>query len=156
MINQMKLASLLLTLCFFSQGHASNENINWAAIRTEGQIVTANEVREYTDHMLVTENLQAALFKAADQDYEKFQLNRDKIINDSFSPALKRMAFIRLAQAIATKVTDRSFFRLTKDEFKKLKAAAGKELFPKLETAIKNLVDNLFNPKTKSSAYESC
>ncbi len=120
MINQMKLASLLLTLCFFNQGHASNENINWAAIRTEGQIVTASEVREYTDHMLVTENLQAALFKAADQDYEKFQINRDKIIHDSFSPALKRMAFIRLAQAIATKVTDRSFFRLTKDEFKKL------------------------------------
>ena len=31
-----------------------------------------------------------------------------------------------------------------KDEFKKLKAAAGKELFPKLEEAIQNLVDNLF------------
>lgn len=30
------------------------------------------------------------------------------------------------------------------DEFKKLKAAAGEELFPKLETAIQNLVDNLF------------
>jgi len=29
-------------------------------------------------------------------------------------------------------------------EFKKLRAAAGKELFPKLETAIQNLVDNLF------------
>jgi uncharacterized protein YukE len=29
-------------------------------------------------------------------------------------------------------------------EFKKLKAAAGQELFPKLETAIQNLVDNLF------------
>jgi uncharacterized protein YukE len=29
-------------------------------------------------------------------------------------------------------------------EFKKLKAAAGKELFPALETAIQNLVDNLF------------
>lgn len=29
-------------------------------------------------------------------------------------------------------------------EFKKLKAAAGEELFPKLETAIQNLVDNLF------------
>ena len=31
-----------------------------------------------------------------------------------------------------------------REEFKKLKAAAGKELFPKLETAIQNLVDNLF------------
>jgi len=31
-----------------------------------------------------------------------------------------------------------------KDEFKKLKAAAGKELFPRLEEAIQNLVDNLF------------
>lgn len=30
------------------------------------------------------------------------------------------------------------------DEFKKLKTAAGEELFPKLETAIQNLVDNLF------------
>jgi len=30
------------------------------------------------------------------------------------------------------------------DEFKKLRAAAGEELFPKLETAIQNLVDNLF------------
>ena len=30
------------------------------------------------------------------------------------------------------------------DEFKKLKASAGKELFPRLETAIQNLVDNLF------------
>jgi hypothetical protein len=29
-------------------------------------------------------------------------------------------------------------------EFRKLKAAAGKELFPRLETAIQNLVDNLF------------
>jgi phage-related protein len=29
-------------------------------------------------------------------------------------------------------------------EFKKLKAAAGRELFPRLETAIQNLVDNLF------------
>lgn len=31
-----------------------------------------------------------------------------------------------------------------KEEFKKLKAAAGKELFPRLETAIDNLVKNLF------------
>lgn len=31
-----------------------------------------------------------------------------------------------------------------REEFKKLKAAAGKELFPKLEEAIQNLVDNLF------------
>jgi hypothetical protein len=31
-----------------------------------------------------------------------------------------------------------------KDEFKKITAAAGKELFPKLEEAIQNLVDNLF------------
>jgi hypothetical protein len=30
------------------------------------------------------------------------------------------------------------------DEFKKLRASAGRELFPRLETAIQNLVDNLF------------
>jgi hypothetical protein len=116
----MKISSLILTLSFINQGYASNENINWAVIRTEREIVTAHEVREYIDHMLVTDNLQAALFKSTDQDYEKYQFNRDKLINDSFSSGLKKMAFIRLAQAIATKVTDRSFFKITKEEFKKL------------------------------------
>ena len=41
-----------------------------------------------------------------------------------------------------------------KDEFKALKAAAGEKLFPQLETAIQNLVDNLF-PKLKPLLTET-
>lgn len=41
-----------------------------------------------------------------------------------------------------------------KEEFKALRAAAGKDLFPQLETAIQNLVDNLF-PKLKPLLQET-
>jgi len=41
-----------------------------------------------------------------------------------------------------------------KDEFKALKAAAGEKLFPQLETAIQNLVDNLF-PRLKPLLTET-
>jgi phage-related minor tail protein len=55
---------------------------------------------------------------------------------DAFADAMKKLSpeaqkFVRFLMSI-------------QGEFKKLKAAAGRELFPRLETAIKNLVDNLF------------
>jgi phage-related protein len=55
---------------------------------------------------------------------------------DAFAEAMAKLSpeaqkFVRFLQSI-------------QGEFKKLKAAAGRELFPRLETAIQNLVDNLF------------
>jgi hypothetical protein len=55
---------------------------------------------------------------------------------DAFADAMKNLS--PAAQKFV------KFLISIRGEFDKLKAAAGKELFPRLETAIQNLVDNLF------------
>lgn len=55
---------------------------------------------------------------------------------DAFADAMRKLS--PEAQRFVT------YLLSIKDAFAKLKAAAGKELFPRLETAIQNLVDNLF------------
>jgi Icc-related predicted phosphoesterase len=148
MILSLRACLFLLIALFANYVFATTENVNWSVIKTEKDLVTSNEVKEYIDHMLITDGMHAHLFKSAQEDFSTYQQNRHEIIRDTFTPTIKRMAFIRLAQTIAIHQKDRQYFQLTQRDFNRLvdnKIKTILELQTTKENPAANPVDGLVN-----------
>ena len=112
--------------------------------QVEGQenVVEAIKNEEQAKKDLIETNLQnARSILAATEGRDDAQealddLKNGKAAADAYADALADLS--KEAQHFVKYIVS------LKDEFKALKAAAGEKLFPQLETAIQNLVDNLF------------
>lgn len=150
MIKILKASLLTLSIMAFNYSQASTENISWAVLKFEKSIVTSYEVREFTKHMLISDNLHSHLFKNSENNIDLYKENLENIVQNNFLPTLKRMAFIRLVQQIALQQKSRLFFQLTKKQFSTivekeiatlLELQSRKELAP--SSAMSGLVEDL-------------
>jgi hypothetical protein len=114
----------LIFLCLFSIGQlARAQGIdlgpNNIVIQTNEEIMTSFEVRDYIDHVLISDQNHSQLFEMANQNFEKYNKLKDVIIKSSYDSSLKKIALIRHIQQIAIKKNERRFFYITASELKK-------------------------------------
>lgn len=120
MLKRFSIAPLMTLFLSLPSTHARPVNIEWAVLKTDKEITTALNVKQYVENYLISDQEHALLFKATQNNFSTYKDHLKKLTDQTFTQALKRMAFIRLAQALAIKQTQRGLFKISKNDFNNL------------------------------------
>ena len=99
---------------------AAPENVIWTAIQTGREVVTSQEIKRYIENVLISDGMQRSLFREVGENLEAYNDHIQKITQEAFPMALKRIALLRFIQDSAIKNTDRALFSTTSEEFNRL------------------------------------
>jgi hypothetical protein len=113
-------AAIIATHLAAQPAHASEPvSLNWVAIQAGQQVMTAHEVREYIDAVVLSSDLHQELFRAASGDFSRYLEQKNALVEDLFEDTLERVALIQVVQQRLTQGPERRFFTLTRTQMQR-------------------------------------
>ncbi|MEN9723667.1 MAG: hypothetical protein RJB38_1653 [Pseudomonadota bacterium] len=132
MIRSARVLSVFLSLfllCPFA--NAAKLRRNWIAFQINDEILTAQEVRNVVEAVVLSSDLHQTLYQQAGQNQEAYEALRDGLVDQLFAPTLGRLALQRVLELHAKRGEERRYFQLTKESFSRaLDAQVRKALAP--------------------------